>query len=290
MIRRVIKADGRGGSFSINGMDANRTKVMKLAKKYHIQIDNLCQFLPQDKVSEFAALTPVELLKSTQRAAAGPQMLELHDSLIKLRAEQKKLLSESRGDRELLANLQNRQELQRGDVERIRERAQIKRQIEALELCRPIATYYDYLTRYKEIKARKREVDEQYKKLKTEVAPALAAVNAKQDYFTQTDNLVQYKRQRFAQAEGATKEVTRRMDAHENSLKNLTSQIDAEKKSGMGFKNQLNTIQQTINRITRQMEEKPEDFDIDSYNEKIVSNIGTPFLEPLFLFVMTYSH
>ena len=53
----------------------------------NIQIDNLCQFLPQDKVSEFAKMTPIELLAATQKAAAEPTVQEEHSQLIALSKE-----------------------------------------------------------------------------------------------------------------------------------------------------------------------------------------------------------
>ena len=39
-------------------------------------------FLPQDKVSEFAAMTAAELLKETQRAAGDEKLTEWHETLI----------------------------------------------------------------------------------------------------------------------------------------------------------------------------------------------------------------
>ncbi|EED15374.1 structural maintenance of chromosome complex subunit SmcA [Talaromyces stipitatus ATCC 10500] len=269
VVRRVIKFEGNKSTFSIDGRDASRKQVMKLAQKFSIQIDNLCQFLPQDKVSEFAALTPVELLYSTQRAAAGPQMIEWHDDLKRIRAEQKRLLADNKGDRDLLSNLQNRQELQRADVERVRERAKIKRRIEILELARPLAAYKTFVPQYQEIKNRKQEVEAELQALKAEVEPILRSLNAKQEYFTRTDELVKFKRRGLVEAESSAKQIATRMDKHEESMKNLTMQIESEKKEGATYKQQLSTIQQAINRITRQIEEKPEGFDIDAYNEKI---------------------
>ena len=51
-------------------------------KSFNIQVDNLCQFLPQDKVAEFAKMTPDELLKKTEHAAADPHLLNWHNELI----------------------------------------------------------------------------------------------------------------------------------------------------------------------------------------------------------------
>lgn len=275
IIRRIIKHDGNKSTFTINGRDANKNQVQKVAKMFSIQVDNLCQFLPQDKVSEFAALSPVELLYSTQRAAAGPQMIEWHDALKKLRAEQKKLLLDNKGDRDHLTNLENRQELQRADVERMRERAQIKRRIEMMELARPIVQYRDYITAFNELKSRRSRLERELRDLGAELAPALRAVNAKQDYYRKTDDFVKYKRQKFNRAESTTTEVANRMGAHEDVIKDLAAQIEAEKKTGSSHLQDIAKVQQAINRITRQMEEEPEDFDLDSYNERIVSFILT---------------
>ncbi|KUL85509.1 hypothetical protein ZTR_06778 [Talaromyces verruculosus] len=269
VIRRIIKFEGNKSTFFIDGKEATRKQVLKLAQKFSIQIDNLCQFLPQDKVSEFAALTPIELLYSTQRAAAGPQMIEWHDDLKRLRSEQKKLLADNKGDRDLLSNLESRQESQRADVERVRERAHIKRRIEILEYARPMAAYKTHVPKWKAIRERKHELEAEFQQLKNEVAPMLVAVNAKQEYFGRTDDLVKFKRREVAAAERSAREIAARLDGHDETMKNLNSQIDSEKKNGSTYRQQLSTIQQSINKITRQMEDKPEEFDIDAYNEKI---------------------
>ena len=40
------------------------------------------QFLPQDKVVEFARLTPTELLRETQKAIGDSRLADLHKELI----------------------------------------------------------------------------------------------------------------------------------------------------------------------------------------------------------------
>jgi hypothetical protein len=48
-------------------------------------------FLPQDKVSEFAAMTPQQLLRETQRAAGDENLTNWHDTLISSGKELKTL-------------------------------------------------------------------------------------------------------------------------------------------------------------------------------------------------------
>jgi chromosome segregation ATPase len=61
--------------------------VQTAVKALNIQLDNLCQFLPQDKVSSFAQMKPVELLAATERAAGGGELAARHERLIALRAD-----------------------------------------------------------------------------------------------------------------------------------------------------------------------------------------------------------
>ena len=46
----------------------SETFVKELVRSLNIQLDNLCQFLPQERVADFAKLNAQELLVETQRA------------------------------------------------------------------------------------------------------------------------------------------------------------------------------------------------------------------------------
>ncbi|KAE8374881.1 P-loop containing nucleoside triphosphate hydrolase protein [Aspergillus bertholletiae] len=269
VVTRTIKRDGNKTSFTINRKSATRAQVLKLAQSFSIQIDNLCQFLPQDKVSEFAALTPIELLNSTQRAAAGEEMVEWHDDLKKLRAQQKKLQADNKSDKDLLTNLEGRQEMQRADVERMRQRAQIKRKIEMLELARPVTKYREMHINFKEMKRRKEEVSRELEQLKAELEPALRAVNAKKQYCLQIDEVVSYKKARVEEAERTASELGKEIEQYEEKMKDLDRKIESEKKSNAHSKQERTKIQQTINKLNRQLTEEAIEFDADWYNEKI---------------------
>lgn len=53
VIERHITRDGN--DWKINGKTAIQRTVVETVKKLNIMLDNLCQFLPQDRVVEFAA-------------------------------------------------------------------------------------------------------------------------------------------------------------------------------------------------------------------------------------------
>ena len=59
---------------------------------YLLLITFLCmplQFMPQDKVASFAALSPTELLLVTQKSIGTQELLQLHRQLIDNRREEK---------------------------------------------------------------------------------------------------------------------------------------------------------------------------------------------------------
>ncbi|KXG54395.1 RecF/RecN/SMC [Penicillium griseofulvum] len=269
IIQRIIKRDGNKSFFTLNGSSASKNDVLKLAQSFAIQVDNLCQFLPQDKVAEFAALTPIELLHSTQRAAAGPEMTQWHDALKRLRAEQKKLEMDNSGDKELLQNMENRQEMQRADVERMRQRAGIKRKIEILERCRPIVEYKEHHLAVEALKVTKAEVEREYLRIQAENEPILRAVNAKEAYITQLNGVKDARKDSVDEASKAATARAHKVEELESKIKDLNDQIEAEKKSGTRHKSEGASVQQAINRLRRQQEEEAVEFDPEFYNETL---------------------
>lgn len=59
-------------------------QIEGLLSKLNIQLDNLCQFLPQDRVQEFSKMDSYSLLRSTQLAMGKDTLIQKHDQLIQL--------------------------------------------------------------------------------------------------------------------------------------------------------------------------------------------------------------
>ncbi|KAF3490714.1 Spr18 protein [Arthroderma uncinatum] len=269
IICRTIKREGNKSTFMINGKATNQSRVLALARSFSIQIDNLCQFLPQDKVSEFAALSPVELLHSTQRATAGPEMVEWHESLKQLRAGQKGLLEDGAGQREHLVGLERRQQMQREDVERMKQREEIKKRLKYLELLRPIPRYNQSRRDVEALKEQRQGLLREQAELKEQLKPALKAVESKAEYCAKVGAVLKQKRTLVVRGEETATSISNKMVEIEDQMKNLTHQIDAERKSGSGQLEECKRVQQSINKLQRQIEESSVEFDAAAYTEKI---------------------
>jgi chromosome segregation ATPase len=276
VIRRRIQREGNKSQFFIDNKHTPQKNVMELVKSFSIQIDNLCQFLPQDKVCEFAALSPVELLHSTLRAAAAPQMLEWHESLKTLRKEQKARQAKNNGNKELRTNLEGRQDMDRADVERFRERAEIQQKVKILEISRPFAKYRGARRRNMEARQKKKAALAELKKLEEEVEPLLRAVNAKQEYRDQVEKAVKARHRALERGELAADELFTRQGEMEDTLKGFQKEIEIGKKGGAPINKEILKVQGVITGIKKQMAETPVTLDVGFYNDQLVGVGQTP--------------
>merc|ERR1711920_382255 len=72
---------GGKSRWSVDGKKASQKEVEKLVASFRIQVDNLCQFLPQDKVHDFSKLNSKGLLDSTIDAVGDMTLKEKHQEL-----------------------------------------------------------------------------------------------------------------------------------------------------------------------------------------------------------------
>lgn len=70
--------------WKLNHSKALEKQVVTQVQLLNIQLDNLCHFLPQERVAEFAGLSPEKLLLETQRTLNSGNLYIMHEDLIKL--------------------------------------------------------------------------------------------------------------------------------------------------------------------------------------------------------------
>ena len=86
IIRRVIRR-GRANKnlFFLNGESTTGKKIRDLClQRYYITVDNLCTFLPQDRVGSFSGFDSKQLLQETEKSLSSTQHLyQIHQELIR---------------------------------------------------------------------------------------------------------------------------------------------------------------------------------------------------------------
>jgi chromosome segregation ATPase len=269
VIKTKILRENNKVEYYINDKKETKKRANELARSFSIQVDNLCQFLPQDRVVEFAALSPVELLAQTQRAAAPEQMTEWHQQLKEMRKEQK--TSEDAKSRlaEDLGRLENRQRMQQADVERLRERTELQERLEAYQKFKPFPAYSVAKQKHVEAKELKKDAERELRRLNREMAPRLAAMQSKAHYVETADNAVQQRHRLVKRTEDDTANKYQQLERKAAELAGIDNELQSGNTSIKQTKQRIPEINRTITSLKSAMENAPEPVDTAAFNEQI---------------------
>lgn len=270
-----ISRDGGGKNnqdkktaFKINGKTVSNKAVQEFCRSFSIQVDNLCQFLPQDRVADFAALSPVDLLVQTQRAAGGEQMSQYHEDLKKWRREEKALLNDQQNLFEELKRLEDRQRAQEMDVERMRERELVQEKLELLKRFRPCTEFNELKRKHEEARAREREAKEEKRRVEDQIEPNMRAVAAKETYVAAVKRAVESKKRMVQRSVETVAHVASRFKELEEAVAGCDAETKAETVNAAKAKQDVAKLQQAIRTIENAMASPPAEFNAVEMNEK----------------------
>ncbi|XP_011505579.1 PREDICTED: structural maintenance of chromosomes protein 5 [Ceratosolen solmsi marchali] len=181
-IRRSFDINNRT-TWMINNQTVTGKQVAELMKSFNIQVDNLCQFLPQDKVQEFSNLSPHELLIGTERSVGDPSLLENHLKLKELRLRQAELEKELENHTRLQTKEKQTYDSLKDSVGHINEQKLIKKKLKTLKQKKAWILYQnkreEFITAKKEkdkaqIKAKR--IEEKLKPIQEELSQLIASI------------------------------------------------------------------------------------------------------------------
>ncbi|XP_068624115.1 structural maintenance of chromosomes protein 5 [Battus philenor] len=120
-------------TWAIDHKTVKEKQVQDLVASLNIQVDNLCQLLPQDRVQDFSKMNPQELLRSTLSAVGGQQSVAQLDELIECRNKQRGLSTKLQNNAQLLQEQIRLNERLKVELDGMNERKKIEKEIEICE-------------------------------------------------------------------------------------------------------------------------------------------------------------
>ncbi|XP_019427518.1 PREDICTED: structural maintenance of chromosomes protein 5 isoform X4 [Lupinus angustifolius] len=157
-ITRKINKNNKS-EWLLNGNVVPKKDVAETIQRFNIQVNNLTQFLPQDRVCEFAKLTPVQLLKETEKAVGDAQLPEQHHALVEKSCALKQIeLSLEKNEERLKQMKELNGELEK-DVERVRQRDELLAKAETMKKKLPWLKYDMKQSEYLEAKERQKDAE-----------------------------------------------------------------------------------------------------------------------------------
>ncbi|XP_024935693.1 structural maintenance of chromosomes protein 5 [Cephus cinctus] len=158
-------------TWQINGKRAATKDILQLTSSLNIQVDNLCQFLPQDKVQDFSKMNSQELLENTQRSVGDPMLFEYHAKLKSFRATQLELEQMIANKKNLLVNRTQQYDGLKEIVDSVKERKMIKKKMISLRQKKAWILYDTTRTKLIEAKKERDAVALEMKELDIQLAP-----------------------------------------------------------------------------------------------------------------------
>ncbi|KAI5861094.1 P-loop containing nucleoside triphosphate hydrolase protein [Durotheca rogersii] len=269
VIRLQIRKEDNKTKWWLNGRDSTHQAIKNVTSGLHIQIDNLCQFLPQDRVAEFAGLTPIQLLHETLRAAAPERMIDWHDQLKELHRKHKELKIRLDTCTETLRGHEIRQQGSQADVDRLREREAIQTKIHDLQNARKVAEYNTLRRMVNESKRRKQDATKRLQELEHACGPALQAVNLKQEYRDKVQAVVEDRKKALRHAEEACDQLLQSVEALDEQIKHVQNKKSAEESSHTSKRAEIAKIRRMITDLEAKLQNKPPEFVPSDWNQKI---------------------
>ncbi|KAJ2985574.1 hypothetical protein NUW58_g5457 [Xylaria curta] len=269
VIRVQINREDNGRKWWLNGRESTHKAIQELTRKLRIQIDNLCQFLPQDKVAEFAGLTPTRLLEETLRAAAPEEILDWQVELKRLHKEYREMKVQVENCSEILKNHESRQQGLQADVDRLQEREAIQKQVEDLKSARAVAEYNDKRLRYSDAKKRLRDAKKKLEDLQNACGPALEAVNRKQEYQAQIEPVVIVRKTALRDAELAGEQALRGIETSDEAIRTEENKVKAEEDVLRNIKAKIQQRRKELTTLEARLKDKPPEFVPAEWNAKI---------------------
>ncbi|XP_044985561.1 structural maintenance of chromosomes protein 5 [Hordeum vulgare subsp. vulgare] len=139
-ITRKIDTNNKS-EWLLDGATVPKKDIIDVIKKFNIQINNLTQFLPQDRVCEFAKLTPIQLLEETEKAVGDPNLPVQHRQLIERSRELRNIEVAVKQKEQTLNNLKALNAEQEKDVQRVRQRDKLLKKAELMKKKLPWLKY-----------------------------------------------------------------------------------------------------------------------------------------------------
>jgi len=268
IIQRLIRKEDNKSFFTLNGKRTAQSAITAMCRGLSIQIDNLCQFLPQDRVVEFAKMTDVDRLRETQRAAAPEYMVEWHDQLKALRTDERVLETKQHNEKTHLDKLNAQQDSTRGDVERWNQREALLQKSKCLKKVGPIIEIRVRKNAIQQTKADIRSAKIVLDQINADVEPVREAQAAVQMYQNQIEQAVDVRRNRVRVCKTQADGLFTSIETERQRVSDFGDRIKAEVRAKRERERDITRANAEISRLERQRADEPVQYDADTYDAR----------------------
>eukprot|EP00127_Corallochytrium_limacisporum_P006120 Clim_evm69s218 gene=Clim_evmTU69s218 len=243
--------------YTMNGSQCTKRAVKEARYRLNIDMDNLCQCLPQEKVSEFTRQKPHELLRSTQ-TALEPDLLDKQRHLADVAAQNNANAGSLKGMEERIRALERRLESLAVHVQRAERLDDLREQVKWLHLHATYLTLSQSKDRYDQAVEEYQHFEQNYKDIEEQLAPLREAVAlAEQEYHTIHETWREANRRR--QKAGAdARAKANKVEQVESETQIIRSDLETSELRKRKLKSNIDQTEKNISQIEDKLANAPD--------------------------------
>ncbi|CAH0403320.1 unnamed protein product [Chilo suppressalis] len=210
-------------TWSIDHKAVREKQVLELIASMNIQVDNLCQLLPQDRVQDFSKMDPQQLLRSTLSAVGGQESVSQLEQLIECRNQQRGLSTKLQNNAQTLQEQIRLNERLKVLIDAMQQRKQIEQQIEICEKKKLWLEYQDLKDKVTEYINDKKDAVRIVNTHKSKVEPLEKVIDGAKKGIGKLEQQKLSSTREIHTLKDRAKEITRSVTEHEYKIKEIES-------------------------------------------------------------------
>ena len=264
--------------WTLNGKITTGKQVTDLVRKLNIQTDNLCQFLPQDKVHDFSKMNSKQLLSRTIDAIGDNQLKEDHE---RLKAMQNDVFASEDHYRMKIAALNdNRKKMDdlEKDVKNLEEKENIQRKINLLEIRREWNLSEEAKRNVKEAEERRKGVEMKIKDEEKKLMPIQKEIKRCEKEIEKLTASVYQDQESFRASMGPAKSKADRIEHVRDEMEKLDDQMNEILAEREANKTKIRDLNSEIARLKKEIDNEDcneNTAEGSSSAEQMAANINT---------------
>lgn len=266
-VTREFDTDAKG-EFRIDDRRARTADMNELKGRYDIQLDNLSQFMPQEKIAEFTQLKPDELLAITVRSLGGTEKEKLLHELSRLDQDVGSFTANIQQREAELADLRRQQEAEASEVEAYKQQQEVKKLLRIYEKCVPEVEARELYVQYRSLLERRAHREQELQELHdTQNKADTGPINALQQEFDAASSSFVAARKRSKAAGDSLNDQVSEADAISLTLSKKITELEDIEKNAARRRAAVEQGQQRLveaERELQQLDERETKQDLDS--------------------------
>ncbi|KAI5099428.1 structural maintenance of chromosomes protein 5 [Silurus meridionalis] len=273
VINREINVENNQSVWMLNGRHTSQKVVEEAVKELHIQVGNLCQFLPQEKVGEFAKMSKIELLEATEKSVGPPEMYNFHCELKNCRSKERDLENLCKEKATFLEKARQRNERNKGDVERYHMRRRHLDRIQMLEKKRPWVKYETTRKELEEVKKQRDDMKKTVKSLKEAQTPLLRKIQSIESQLQPIENQMKEKTAKIREASQKCKHKQDQLDLKYKEIDDIRQALSLKRAEAADRDRRIEITRRAIQDLQTELDNVGSQEDITPRIEAVNSEL-----------------